>query len=62
MVKGSKSSFSQLFAMSNFVFVFLDFWDLAPLSEQITGFPKLDILSSSSWKVRSSQASNFTSS
>jgi hypothetical protein len=29
MVKGSKSSFSQLFAMSNFVLVFLDFWDLA---------------------------------
>ena len=29
MVKGSESSFSQLFAMSNFVLVFLDFWDLA---------------------------------
>jgi hypothetical protein len=29
MVKGSGSSFSQLFAMSNFVLVFLGFWDLA---------------------------------
>ena len=38
MVKGSESSFSQLFAMSNFVLVFLVFWDLVFCPNKTQGF------------------------
>jgi len=38
MVEGSKSSFSQLFAVLNFVLVFPDFWDLALCPNKTQGF------------------------